>query len=111
MSLQIQKLGARIVEHRGPSGVRAAAAEIGVSSATLSRIENGHVPDLGTFAKICAWLEEDPAVFLGIEANRSVRPPPSVHMRKKNTTSVDTATALGAMIVAVQNAIIAREGL
>ena len=111
MSLQIQKLGARIVEHRGPSGVRAAAAEIGVSSATLSRIENGHVPDLGTFAKICKWLGEDPAVFLGIEANHSVRPPPTVHMRKKNTTSVETATALGAMIVAVQNAIIAREEL
>jgi len=111
MSLQIQELGARIVEQRGPSGVRAAAAEIGVSSATLSRIENGHVPDLATFAKICAWLEEDPAVFLGIQANQSVRPPPTVHMRKKNTTSVDTATALGAMIVAVQNAIIAREEL
>lgn len=111
MSLQIQQLGARIVEHRGPNGVRAAAAEIGVSSATLSRIENGHVPDLDTFAKICAWLGEDPALFLGIEADRSVRPPPTVHMRKKNTTSVATATALGAMIVAVQNAIIAREEL
>ncbi|MBY6049880.1 helix-turn-helix domain-containing protein [Vannielia litorea] len=111
MSLQIQELGARVVKHRGVNGVRAAAAEIGVSPATLSRVENGHVPDLATFAKICEWLGEDPAVFLGLEASGAVRPPPTVHMRKKNTTSVDTATALGAMIVAVQNAIIAREEL
>ncbi|MBL4807700.1 MAG: helix-turn-helix transcriptional regulator [Rhodobacteraceae bacterium] len=111
MSLQIQELGQRIVEHRGLDGVRATAKEIGVSPATLSRIENGHVPDLGTFAKICAWLGEEPAQFLGLRSENPSRPPPTVHMRKKNTTTIATATALGGMIVAVQNAIIAREEL
>ena len=111
MSLQIQELGQRIVQRRGLDGVRAAAKDIGISPATLSRIENGHIPDLDTFAKICAWLEVDPAQFLGLQAATQARPAPTVHMRKKNTTSIATATALGGMIVAVQNAIIAREEL
>ncbi len=66
MTLSIENLGRIIVEHRGTLGVRAAAKEIGISSATLSRVENGNVPDLATFAKICSWLGEDPNRFFGI---------------------------------------------
>ena len=32
---------------------------IGISKATLSRIENGSMPDLLTFFKIVKWLEKD----------------------------------------------------
>jgi transcriptional regulator with XRE-family HTH domain len=32
---------------------------IGISKATLSRIENGNMPDLLTFLKIVKWLEKD----------------------------------------------------
>jgi transcriptional regulator with XRE-family HTH domain len=32
---------------------------IGISKATLSRIENGSMPDLLTFLKIVKWLEKD----------------------------------------------------
>jgi transcriptional regulator with XRE-family HTH domain len=32
---------------------------IGISKATLSRIENGSMPDLLTFFKIVKWLEND----------------------------------------------------
>lgn len=100
-----------IVDHRGPNGVRAAAKEIGISPATLSRIENGHVPDLEKFVKICAWLGEDPSRFLGLPANRSGPAQASVHLRKRNTTSVETATALGGLILAAQKAVRAREEL
>lgn len=33
-----------------------ACAEIGISKATLSRIENGKTPEIDTFLKICDWL-------------------------------------------------------
>lgn len=37
-------------------GLRDVGAEIGVSAATLMRIEQGHVPDGKTLAKLLAWL-------------------------------------------------------
>ena len=35
------------------------AKQIGISKATLSRVENGKVPDLNTFSKIIKWLGKD----------------------------------------------------
>lgn len=38
--------------------------EIGISKATLSRIERGSLPDIETFIKICNWLQvENPNIF------------------------------------------------
>lgn len=111
MSLAIEKLGEMISARRGALGVRAAASEIGISPATLSRIENGNVPDLVTFAAICRWLGEDPATFLGMQPSVSDARPASVHLRKKKTLSIDTAVALGGMIVAAQQALRDRESL
>ena len=105
MSLNIEKLGVLVAERRGTLGVRAAAKEIGISPATLSRIENGNVPDLATFAAICRWLGQDPNMFLGMQPAQLAESSPTVHLRKKSTTSVDTATALGAMIIAAQEAL------
>lgn len=39
-------------------------AEIGVSAATLSRIENGAVPDVETFCKLLKWLNKPATDFL-----------------------------------------------
>jgi transcriptional regulator with XRE-family HTH domain len=111
MDLKIDELGQRVIDRRGPAGVRAAAKEIGISAATLSRIENGHVPDLETFARICAWLGEDPSKFLGLPRTKTATMQASVHLRKKRTTSVKTATALGHMILAAQAALNARDDL
>jgi len=109
MTISIEKLGEMIVARRGTVGVRAAAKEVGVSSATLSRIENGHIPDLATFAKVCKWLGEDPGQFLGMQSDTSDAPVAVVHFRKKNTMPPETAKALGAMIVAAQQALRDRE--
>lgn len=112
MELQIEELGRRILTRRGPMGVRAAAKEIGISPATLSRVENGQVPDLDTFARICAWLGEDPSAFLGLpQSKKNPKTQASVSLRKKKTTSARTATALGAMILAAQAALDARDDL
>ena len=105
MALPIQDLGRLILKRRGSRGIRAAAAEADVSPATLSRVENGNVPDLATFAKICRWLEVDPAVFLGVETDMAASKKPAVvHFRKKKTVSIDTANSLAELILAAQRA-------
>ncbi len=111
MGLNIEDLGKMIADKRHPSGLRAAAKEIGISAATLSRIENGHVPDLTTFAAICDWLGEDPAQFLGMQNSGDSIQTASVHLRKKTTTSIDTANALGGLILAAQNALVSKDSL
>ena len=113
MTLPIEELGRLIIRKRGSRGIRAAAAEADVSPATLSRVENGNLPDLATFAKICRWLEVDPARFLGVERDSSTSIPERAvaHFRKKATVSRETATSLGALILAAQRARRARAEL
>ena len=64
--MTLLRLGALLRERRGGRGLREVAQEIGVSPATLTRIEAGRLPDLLTFRKICTWLQVDPAEILGI---------------------------------------------
>ena len=109
MSLPIEELGRLVMQRRGSRGVRAAAAEVGISSATLSRVENGNMPDLATFARICRWLERDPREFLGIDTETTENEhSTTAHFRKKKTISPATAVALGDLILAAQAAIRAR---
>jgi transcriptional regulator with XRE-family HTH domain len=58
------ELGARLRERRARSGLslRAAGAEAGVSYATLSKIEAGHLPDLTTYRRLVAWIDPAPVV-------------------------------------------------
>jgi transcriptional regulator with XRE-family HTH domain len=110
MPLPIEELGKLITRKRQGRGIRAAAAEAGVSHATLSRVENGHMPDLMTFARICQWLEVDPGDFLGTTMTKEA-PKAVVHFRKEKTVSRDTAVALGELILAAQRAKQARLAL
>lgn len=52
------RLGAALDAYRriNAVGLRELAAEIGLSPATLSRIERGHGFDLDSFAKLLAWF-------------------------------------------------------
>lgn len=43
-----------------------ACQQIGISKATLSRIENSKHPDVETFARICRWLKTDPKKYLSM---------------------------------------------
>ena len=58
--MNLKGLGNLLLQKRGSMGVRAAAGEIGISPATLSRIEHGHVQDIETLGKVCRWLGVDP---------------------------------------------------
>lgn len=103
--MNIELLAESILRKRSIKGVREAAKEIGVSSATLSRVENNKVPDLATFGKICAWLGEDPSIYLGlVQANSA--PQVRVHFKKESAISSDSAKALSEMILLAQKALL-----
>lgn len=109
------RLGGLVRKKRGDDGIRAIASKIDVSAATLSRVERGHVPDIGTFRKICAWLEVDPNEFLGVESG--IRPdltplsgviPPAVHFRADTTFTPDAAADFAQLILAAQSEMLRR---
>ena len=104
--ITLETLGESLREKRGPRGIRLVADEIGISTATLSRIENGHLPDLETFRRVCGWLGADPSTVLGFQnpagATTSIS---QVHFKKKKTQSKDTLQALAQMIVVAQHAL------
>ena len=64
--MNINELAPLVLRRRGNMGVRAAAKEIGISPTTLTRIEKGHVPDVGTLNKLSEWLGEEPSKFTGV---------------------------------------------
>lgn len=49
-------------------GLREVAGKAKVSVATLSRLENGNVPDLTCLINICNWLNTSPSVFFKIKS-------------------------------------------
>ena len=105
--LTIQALGRRLLEKRGARGVREVAREVGVSPATLSRVERGHLPDLETFKKTCKWLDVDPGQVLGFGSTRhspQVDPTVAVHFKKDRALDPGTARALAQLILAAQRA-------
>src|SRR5689334_17475470 len=109
-SLRIDSLARRIEERRAGMGIRKAAEEAKVSPATLSRVENGKVPDLETFTKICKWLGDDPAIFLGISPSTATSSQTAqVHFKKGSAIRKDSAKALGEMILAAQLALLKEE--
>jgi transcriptional regulator with XRE-family HTH domain len=108
--MSLLRLSTLLKNRRGDEGVRATATKIGISAATLSRVERGHVPDIETFRRICAWLEVDPNEFLDV--NRSATKPasgaspyqrtPAVHLRADATPSPQVAADLASLILAAQ---------
>lgn len=63
--LDIHYLAGLIKTKRKNRGLRETAQEIGgVSPSTLSRIENGKVPDMDTFLRICDWLQVSSEEFI-----------------------------------------------
>jgi transcriptional regulator with XRE-family HTH domain len=72
--IDTDKLAAAVLDKRKvlDLGVRAAAADIGgVSPSTLSRVEQGNLPDLDTFFRLCRWLSLSPSYFARVPATES----------------------------------------
>jgi transcriptional regulator with XRE-family HTH domain len=104
-----EELARRIQERRAGKGIREAAKEVGVSAATLSRVENGKIPDLETFGRICRWLGDDPSIYLGLEPRASDAPRAQVHFKKGAAIEMDSAKALADMILLTQQALLAED--
>ncbi len=103
----LESLGALVKTKRGSRKLRETASEIGIGPATLMRIENGRMPDLGTFARVCKWLGVDPGDFLGFEQERHPKISDvvtlSAHFRADQTPNPNTVSAIAQMIaLAVQ---------
>ena len=100
------EMGALVRERRGARGVRVTAAEIGVSAATLSRVENGRQPDLQTFEKLCRWLGISPSdVLAGSDVRERASVPGRVataHLKAERHIRPELAQALGEMILRAQ---------
>jgi len=86
-------------------GIRAAAAEIGISAATLSRIERGHVPDVNTLSKICAWLDVEPGRYLGAPEQIKNHDDSALEIafKKGQTFSPQTSKSLASLIMAAHD--------
>jgi transcriptional regulator with XRE-family HTH domain len=106
----LSNIGQLLRDRRGKGGIRDVAREIGISPATLSRVENGKLPDLDTFSKVCKWLRIDPGEVLGCknEVPGSSSPQDrviSAHLRADKNQSPEAAQALAEMILAAQRMI------
>ncbi len=106
---QLQQLGQKLLIHRSDRGIREVASEIGVSAATLSRVERGFMPDIDTFRKICDWLKVDPGEILGTKPQVVQMPLAAVHFRKDQVIVPETAQALATLILAVQQNVMTSE--
>lgn len=98
----LSSLSTRVTAKRGDKKLRETASEIGISPATLMRIEGGRIPDVATFGKICHWLGVDPGEFLGFDAkapSASECTTISAHFKGDATPDPETANALGKMIL------------
>src|SRR5580704_7587017 len=83
--MTLLRLGAMLRERRGRLGIRQVAQEIGISAATLTRVEGGRLPDIATFQKLCTWLKVNPAEILDIPIVNNPNPTDglaaAVHLR------------------------------
>ena len=80
---------------RADKGLREVAAEIGgVSPSTLSRVENGRMPDMETFLRLCDWLAVAPAEFFSADASLPDKTPAqSIEIQLRADKNLDPATA------------------
>lgn len=93
-----EKLSSMIKSKRGKLGLRAAAKEIGISAPTLSRIEQGNLPDIETYVKICDWLKVNTSYFTQVSSDESTQSMVTASLRADKTLPQDTVEALINMI-------------
>jgi transcriptional regulator with XRE-family HTH domain len=99
----LESLGRLVRDKRGARKIRETAAEIGIGTATLMRIENGRMPDLETFGLVCKWLGVDPGSFLGFDATSSEPQESnltevSVHFKADKNPQTATVQAIAQMV-------------
>jgi transcriptional regulator with XRE-family HTH domain len=97
-NIDTRKLSEMLRSKREGRGLREVAKEIGdVSPSTLSRIEQGNLPDIETYVKLCRWLEVSTEFFTE-NAESSSEKKIVAHLRADKALSKETSEALIKMI-------------
>jgi len=100
-TINTQKLSEMVKSKRNNKGLREAATEIGgISASTLSRIEQGKLPDVETFLKLCDWLEVSAENFTKSQTKTDLKSEKQIiaHLRADKNLKPETATSLIRMI-------------
>lgn len=99
-NLDTKKFSEMIKSKRGKQGLRALANEIGVSASTLSRIEQGNLPDIDTYITLCEWLSVSTDFFVAKDHAQNEVTSANViaHLRADKSLRPETAEALIQMI-------------
>ena len=101
-TLNTELLAGMLKNKRADKGLRAIAMEIGsVSAATLSRIEQGKIPDVDTFIRICKWLNVSSDTFIVNDIENklvSTKEQIVAHLRAERTLNKETINMLIKMI-------------
>lgn len=102
--IDMETFVARLRAKRGDRGLREIAEEIGeLSASTLSRIENGKVPDLDIFLRLCDWIGTSPDDFLISSSDKQNISPNTLeiieaHLRADKNLDEKTAKAIAEMV-------------
>jgi transcriptional regulator with XRE-family HTH domain len=100
--VRIKDLADKLRAKRGDRSLRDVAKEIDVSFSTLNRVEQGRVPDLDTFAKICSWLQVSPSTFMidqtKADSAEDAQEKVYAHLRADRTLPTETSESLIKMI-------------
>ena len=109
-TIDIEKLAQLVKSKRGNRNLREVATEIKsevgeVSISTLSRIEQGKIPDLSTYMKICEWLEVSPNEFTSNKKKKDKSHKAEIffHLRADQSLSPEVSEALSKMIEIAYN--------
>lgn len=98
-SINTTKFSEMIKSKRGSKGLRILSSEIGVSASTLSRVEQGNLPDIETYLKLCEWLEVSTEFFTHQDSTaKEAKAGVIAHLRADKTLPSETAEALIQMI-------------
>lgn len=101
-TLNTDLLAGMLKGKRESKGLRTIAIEIGnVSAATLSRIEQGKIPDVDTFINLCKWLEVPTDTFVNNQVSNnliSTKDQVVAHLRAEKELSTETVDMLIKMI-------------
>lgn len=93
------KFSEMIKSKRGSVGLRSLASSIGVSPSTLSRVEQGNLPDIDTYVRLCTWLEVSTDYFIRTKKEELAGHEGVIaHLRADRTLPSETTEALIRMI-------------
>lgn len=73
MKFNSKEFATDVKNKRGELSLRDLSKQLDISTSTLSRIENGEMPELLTYATLCLWMDVSMSKYFGHEFNEILR--------------------------------------